>query len=69
MEASDVDNLFDQFEASTDLDGVDEDDEFDDFDDPETASTIMAAVHNHFASSEGNKDKKNPRIGESNSNK
>jgi hypothetical protein len=62
LEASDVENLFDQFEAASEQ-SVDEDD--DDLDDPETASTIMAAVHSHFVASDTSGIKKrSPRIGQ-----
>ena len=74
MEASDVDHLYDQFEASAEF-GVDGDDFGDDFEDDddddrqEKTSTILAAVQNHFASSttdaSGNKERKSPRIGKS----
>ena len=70
LEASDVDNLLDQFE-SADFGGIDDDDndfdnedDFDDLDDPETVSTIWAAVHNHFVASDTSGiKKKSPRIG------
>ena len=74
LEASDVDHLYDQFEASAefgvdgdDFDGDDFDDDDDDDDRQEKTSTILAAVQNHFASSStdasGNKERKSPRIG------
>ena len=67
LEASDVENLIDQFEAASELEADDDDDDVDDDDDledQETASNILAAVHSHFVASDTSGTKKrSPRIG------
>ena len=69
LEASDVENLIDQFEAASELEADDDDDDVDDdndddLEDQETASNILAAVHSHFVASDTSGTKKrSPRIG------